>query len=81
MFSMQNQPVSGEETDDDFLAPTAAEQYIDFISGGSKTSDDLVDEEGYGGSKGTDGYGDEDYGLESLNLLLSTPLNICHMEN
>lgn len=67
---MQNQPVSGEETDDDFLAPTAAEQYIDFISGGSKTSDDLVDEEGYGGSKGTDGYGDEDYGLESLNLLL-----------
>ena len=58
---------------------TAADQYLNFIASGGKSTDDIVPEE-YRQEEGAQegGYGpgqdlDHDYGTETLNLLLSKP--------
>ena len=73
----------GDESYDEEKPLTAADQYLNFIASGGKTTDDIVPEE-YNqeeGGKGQGGYGpgqeldqEYDYGTETLNLLLSKPI-------
>lgn len=66
---------SEDESYDQEKPLTAADQYLNFIASGGKTTDDLVPEEdgqdegGLGRGPGQDS--DYDYGTETLNLLLS----------
>lgn len=68
-----------EEIVGDEKPPTAAEQYLDFISGGGNLEEDVGEgNSGFEGPPPPEGYeevvgndGEDDYGVESLNLLLS----------
>ena len=79
LCKQEDQLFSEEDSgEDNYLGATAAEQYIDFISGGSKLSDDLIDEDNTEGSRESEGNvddqalsNDEDYGSETLTSLLS----------
>ena len=68
---------SEEESYDQEKPLTAADQYLNFIASGGKSTDDIVPEE-FRQDEGAQerGYGpgqdlDHDYGTETLNLLLS----------
>ena len=79
--STEDANVDGEETSEG-NQPTAAEQYLDFITSGGQNEEEYDDGAdgpgGFGGVPPPDGYEEvvgnpqeEDYGLESLDLLLS----------